>query len=245
VFTVDETGWTPIADHPGVLVDMQIDAEGRVWSGGGGATGFIARLDGEAFTVIEDGFDGIVWRFALAPRGQKGLVASGYFANIDGQPFERIALWDGESWSALGDGMVSTVVALEYATHGIYAATTFEGDAARAVLARWDGNAWTELATPENGIPPEHGGSVHTFQALRAYGEKLVAVGYVWPTDQRRNAFVWDGERFTSIGGGLAAIMVDTVALASDGLWFGGSIAEAGPPDARVPTVGVAHYEWK
>jgi hypothetical protein len=247
VFTVDEDGWRR-AGEPldlGVLVDMQIDGEGRIWIAGGGATGFIARLDGDAFTVIEDGFDSIIWRFALAPAGEKGLVASGYFANIDGEPFNRIALWDGEAWSPMGDGMVATVMALEYGTTGIYASTTFEGDRARAVLARWDGSAWTELATPDNGIGPEHGNSVHTFTALREYGGKLVAVGYVWPTDGERNVFMWDGDRFESIGGGAAAIMVDTVALAKDGLWFGGSIAEVGPADARVPSVGVARFTWE
>jgi hypothetical protein len=31
--------------------------------------------------------------------------------------------------------------------------------------------------------------------------------------------------------------------LAGDGLWFAGTVAEAGPPGARISTVGVAHLE--
>lgn len=245
VFTVGDEGWSLAGELDGVLVDMQIDADGNIWIGGGGATGWIARLDGDAFTVIEDGFDSIVWRFALAPAGETGLVASGFFANIDGKPFDRIARWDGEEWHALGDGMNATVTAVEYGTTGIYAATTFEGDPSRAILAKWDGSAWTELVAPGNGIADPIGGSVHTFTTLLERGGKLLATGYVWPTNGERNAFVWDGERFTSIGGGIAAISVDAVALAKDGLWFGGTIAEAGPADARVPTVGVARFKWE
>ena len=245
VYAVGDDGWTAAGETPGMLTDMQMDATGAIWIAGGAEKGFVARLDGDAFTVVEDGFDGIVWRFATAPSGEKGLVASGMFANVGDTPANRIARWDGSGWSALGDGMAATVTAVAYGHTGIYAATTFEGDPARAILARWDGATWTELATPANGIPAPLGGSVHTFTALLERGGELIATGYVWPETGGRNAFAWDGERFTSIGGGLAAISVDAVALAKDGLWFGGTIAEAGLGGERIPTVGVARFEWK
>jgi len=55
--------------------------------------------------------------------------------------------------------------------------------------------------------------------------------------------FVWDGATFSSLRGGVTAIYVDAVALVADGLWFGDTITEAGPPGARVSSVGAAHLE--
>ena len=88
------------------------------------------------------------------------------------------------------------------------------------------------------------GESTHTFTALREIGSQLLAVGYVWPETGGRNAFIYDGERFTSIGGGIAAISVDAVVPDATGIWFGGSIAEVGSGDAVIPSVGIAHLRW-
>ena len=79
--------------------------------------------------------------------------------------------------------------------------------------------------------------------ALRAAraGPYVVAAGFGWPASGERDLFVWDGDTFRSLAGGVPAISVDTAVLAADGLWFGGFVAEAGPPDDAILLVGIAH----
>lgn len=246
IYRIDGDTWSPVGE-PNELwpaQDLSFDGDGKLWIVGGGETGYVARLEDDKFEVVEDGFDGMVYRMAFSPDGKR-LVVSGMFNQVGEVPAQRIAHFDGSSWTALGDGMISTVMAVEYGENGIYAATQFEGDERRAILARWDGTAWIELGTPANGLPAPMGQSVHSFTSLMERGGKLIATGYVWPEEGGRNAFLWDGERISSIGGGVAAISVDAAALTADGLWFGGTIAEAGRADAPIPTVGVAQFRWK
>jgi len=249
VYRLAGGAWQPVGEPHGLegISDLALDGAGRLWVVGTGATGYLARLDGDAFTVVEDGFDGVVSRIAFGPGGdpeRPELVVGGSFTHIGSGEFNRVALWDGDGWSALGEGVSSSVMALELGARAIYVATSEEGTPDRRILAAWDGREWTELATPERGLPAPMGETVHTFTALREIGDQLLAVGYVWPESGGRNAFLYDGERFTSIGGGVAAISVDAVAVAPDGIWFGGSIAEVGSGDGVMPSVGIAHLVW-
>ncbi|WP_373048583.1 hypothetical protein [Vulgatibacter sp.] len=248
VFAIEADEWKPLGEPHDLwtLLDMTLDAEGRPWIAGSGPVNYVARLGDEGFEIVEDGFDAAVSGIELSPPDDEGtqqLVAAGYFTSIDGMPFNRIAHWDGATWSALGDGLAAGPTALAYGSTGIYASTNFEGDPARQILARWDGEGWTELATPANGIAAPIGESVHTFTNLVERDGMLVATGYVWPEEGGRNAFVWDGTRFEAIGGGIAAISVDAVAITEAGIFFGGWIAEAGPAGERASSVGVAQLE--
>ncbi len=250
VFAVSEGGWAEVGQPhsiKGLLFSMVIDRLDRIWIAGGADAGYVARLEGQTFEPIGDAFDAPVFRLAVEPAAADApmrAVASGFFSGVGGLEAAGIAHFDGESWAPMGDGLGSTVVALAYGTGGVFASTTFEGDPARPILASWDGSDWTDLATPANGLPAPDMQSVHTFTALLPRGDTLIAAGYVWPETGGRNVFAWDGSRFTSIGGGLAAISVDSIAIAGDGLWFSGTIAEAGPIGGRIPTAGVARLTW-
>jgi hypothetical protein len=249
LYRIDGDDWVPLGEpfpREGLLADLALDDQGRPVVAGGSAAGWIARLENGQFQVIADDFDSMVNKVAVAPKGSPdagAIVAAGYFTRVGDVTVNKIARFDGTSWSALGDGIHAGPMALEYGTTGIYVATGFEGDPARELLARWDGTRWIELATPENGIPAPDGETVHTFTRLMERDGKLIATGYVWPETGGRNAFLWDGTRFTAIGGGLPAISVDGAALAADGLWFGGWIAQAGG-DEWIPSVGVARMTW-
>lgn len=251
VLRLDGTSWVPVGEPHGLalLQDMAMDPAGRLWIVGGSEQGYVARLDGDRFTVVEDRFDGLVFRIDFAPHSADPaapeLVVGGGFTHIGADAFTRIARWDGSSWQPLGEGFSTTPMAVEYGARAIYGSTADEGAPDRIILGQWDGTRWIELATPERGLPAPMGFSTHTFTSLLEVGDDLVAVGYVWPETGGRNVFVYDGERFTSIGGGAAAIAVETVALTRDALWFGGSIAEVGPEEARLPSVGIARFAWE
>lgn len=224
----------------GGVAAVGFDPAGTLWAAGGGAEGFVAREDGDALAILGTS-NGRVAALAFRPTAGGApveAVVGGYFSEFAGVPAGGVARWSGDAWEPLGDGIVGSVLAVAYAEDGaIYASTADDGTPDRPILARWDGAAWTDVATPEPG-PVDAG---YSFYSLLARGPYVVASGFAWPGSDRRNVFVYDGATFTSLRGGATAIYVESAALASNGLWFGGTIAEAGPPEARVSSVGIAH----
>jgi hypothetical protein len=224
----------------GGVAAVGFDPAGVLWAAGGGGEGFVAREDGDALVVFGTS-NGRVASLAFRPTAEGEpvqAVVGGYFSEFEGVPAGGVAHWNGDAWEPLGDGIVGSVLAVAYAEDGaIYASTADDGTPNRPILARWDGAAWADVATPEPG-PVDAG---YAFYSLLARGQYVVASGFAWPNSGQRNLFVYDGATFTSLRGGATAIYVESTALAKNGLWFGGTIAEAGPPEARVSSVGIAH----
>lgn len=244
VLRADEDAWAQVGETftQGGVAAVGFDPTGTLWAAGGGGTGYVARFEGEAFTTLGTA-GGRVSTLAFRPTAEGEpvqAVVGGYFAEFEGAPAGGVAHWNGRAWEPLGEGIAGTVLAVAYAPDGkIYASTADDGTPDRPILAQWDGAAWTDVATPEPG-PVDAG---YAFYSLLARGPYVVAAGFAWPGSDQRNLFVYDGEVFKSLGGGATAIYVESAALAKDGLWFGGTIAEAGPPEARISSVGVAHLE--
>ncbi|HYF66166.1 MAG TPA: hypothetical protein VD886_25280, partial [Herpetosiphonaceae bacterium] len=84
------------------------------------------------------GMDGTV--YAVAAGGNGSVYVGGTFTTAGGVTVNRIARWDGSSWSALGGGMNLFVYALAVGSDGsLYASgnfTTADGVTANRV-ARW------------------------------------------------------------------------------------------------------------
>jgi hypothetical protein len=112
----------------------------------------------------------IVRTLAVLPNGD--LVAGGDFTTAGGVAANRVARWNGTSWSPLGSGMSSFVSALAVLPNGDLVAggqfTTAGGVAANRI-ARWDGSSWSPLGSGVNS-------SVIALAVLRT-GD-LVAGGY-------------------------------------------------------------------
>ncbi|HEY0136754.1 MAG TPA: hypothetical protein VGB85_21880 [Nannocystis sp.] len=244
VLRLVDDAWQQVGDGfaQGGAGAVGFDPAGTLWAAGGGAEGYVARLVDEVF-VVSGGFNGRVSALAFRPTGAGQpvqVVAGGYFTELDGAPAGGVARWTGDAWETLGQGLSGSVLAVAYADDGsIYASTADDGTPDRKILARWDGDTWSDVATPEPGPVP----AGYAFYSLIARGKYVVAAGFAWPGSGQRNVFVYDGESFTSLRGGVTAISVDAAVLAGDGLWFAGTVAEAGPPDARISSVGVAHLE--
>lgn len=226
----------------GGAATVGFDPSGALWVGGGAGEGYVARLEGEDFVVLGQ-FNGRVGALAFRPTAADApaqAVVGGYFTEFEGMAGGGIARWNGDSWQPLGEGIAGSVLAVAYAEDGtIYASTADDGTPDRMILARWDGAAWEDVATPEPGPVP----AGYAFYSLLARGNYVVASGFAWPNSGQRNVFVYDGQTFESLRGGVTAIHVESSVLARSGLWFGGTIAEAGPPEARISSVGVAHLE--
>ena len=66
----------------------------------------------------------------------------------------RIAKWDGSSWSALGSGMNDKVAALAVSGSDLYAGGhfTMAGGLSANRIARWNGNNWSVLSSGVGGV---------------------------------------------------------------------------------------------
>jgi hypothetical protein len=98
--------WDPDGSGP---AGLQLVAGGRFTAAGGKTVLNIARWDGTAWHAIGAGFNGDVeaittWDMdgngPLEPR----LVVGGTFTRSGTQTMNRVAMWDGTSWLALGEG---------------------------------------------------------------------------------------------------------------------------------------------
>ena len=99
--------------------------------------------------------NGSVWALCFGPDGT--LYAGGEFTTAGGVTANRVAAWNGTSWSPLSTGMDATVHSLHFSSDGsLYAGgsfTTAGGLALGDRIARWNGSAWTHLDCDLPGSP--------------------------------------------------------------------------------------------
>jgi hypothetical protein len=88
------------------------------------------------------------WVRALAASGGD-LFAGGTFTMADGAPANRIAKWNGGSWTPLGAGVSYWVEALAVSGGELYAGGQFTlaGGAPATYIAKWDGGSWSALGS--------------------------------------------------------------------------------------------------
>ena len=236
VVTLASGAWTTEIETSSAVQDLALDGAGRVWVVGGGAAGFVGRIENGALTTVAE-TDGLVFRVAVD--GDRVLVGGG-FQHVGDLAASRIALFDGASWQALGTGMPGTPVALALDEGDLYASCGDEGAGAFGV-AHWDGTRWTELATPAHGVP-----SLEVFspRALVARGSTVIAAGaiIVESGDRPRSAYAFDGTIFRPLGGGVGSLGLDAMVLTGDALWVAGAMAIVGPDDDTIPSVGVGRF---
>ncbi len=79
------------------------------------------------------------------------LVVGGEFTRAGSAAASNIALWDGTSWSALGEGLNGRVEAITVWNGDIYAGgyLTASGGTTLSHLARWTGTDWVDVAAAE------------------------------------------------------------------------------------------------
>jgi len=101
------------------------------------------------------------------------LVAGGHFT-IAGSVFvNRVAVWDGVSWQALGGGFNNEVYALTVYNGDLIAGGAFRNSAGVSMdrVARWDGDRWQPLGSGMNS----------TVNALAVHFGRLVARRIISP----------------------------------------------------------------
>ncbi len=125
----DGTTWHPLADGVSGLVrclavmpNGDLIAGGAFLSAGSTTVNKIARWNGTTWSALGTGINtetsGNLDVFALAVLPNGDLVAAGDFSSAGGTPANRIARWNGTSWSAMGSGLSAVVRALAVLPNG-------------------------------------------------------------------------------------------------------------------------------
>jgi hypothetical protein len=114
----------------------------------------VAHWDGTEWTPLGSGTNAKVEVLRLCPNGAGGhdLYAGGNFTMAGGIAANRIAKWDGASWSALGSGCNAWVESIAFADNGaggtdVYVGGQFTtaGGLPASGIAKWDGAAWSAV----------------------------------------------------------------------------------------------------
>ncbi len=197
--------------------------DGSVWNNadGGGEQGAIA------FNFQDDTVGG--WIYALVFDSSGNLFAGGNFNTAGGLTVNRIAKWNGASWSALGTGFNGEVRSLAVGLHGeVYAGGLFTaaGDVAASYIAKWNGTSWSALGGGINGSV--FALDVDTTGTLYAGGSFTTADGLTVNRVAR-----WNGATWSPLGAGISGSVAALELDASGNLYVGGTFTTAGSVTAN------------
>ena len=182
------------------------------------------------------GLNDTVWSMVVFDDGTGlALYAGGDFTEAGGAGANRIAKWDGRTWSALGAGMNDRVFGVSSFDDGagsaLYAGGRFTeaGGVGADHIAKWDGSTWS----------PVGGGTNADVQRFLVFddgaGRALYVSGrFTQAGELPANGIArWDGATWSPLGEGLTGTDNSVEALASydDGtgpaLYAGGYFTEA------------------
>src|SRR5262245_7961606 len=177
---------------------------GRFYNAGGVSTSRVARWDGVRWSALgSDVLNDMVETLAVHDDGSgPALFAGGSFTTAGSLTVNRIARWNGSSWSALGTGMNGLVLALAEFDDGsgpaLYAGGTFNqaGGVPAFRVARWDGTSWSPVGSGLTGL----------VNALCVYddgGGPALYAGGTFTTVGGSRIARWDGTSWSALGSGL------------------------------------------
>jgi hypothetical protein len=176
---------------------------------------------------------------ALVVDSSGNLFAGGTITQAGGAAMNRIAKWNGTSWSALGAGLSGAgapeVYALAVGAHGeLYAGGNFSaaGGVAANNIAMWNGTSWSALAGGVNSWV--YALEVDTTGTLYAGGSFTTADG-----STVNRVATWDGTSWASLGAGVSSTVFALELDASGNLYVGGSFTTAG----SVPSNRIAKWD--
>ena len=143
----DGTAWSPIGDGSSDGAGSMAVVDGNLYSVVYNPGSNVARLDDQTGAWQYVGDSSTSSTFYDLSVYQGNLVVSGDFSDIEGVPASGIAMWDGSSWSALGNGFVGGAFGLAELDGKLYAGGILSsaGGSPAARVAVWDGTSWSEL----------------------------------------------------------------------------------------------------
>ncbi len=224
-YTPSTGAWEPLGTGTnGTILTLAIAPDGALLAGGhfttagGNAASYLARWDGQVWTPLGSGTNGFVEDLLTTSGGD--VVACGQFSNAGGTPANQVALWRNGAWQAMGSGLGTgnnSVHALAQLPNGsVVAGGSFimSGMPLSTVrVARWDGAAWSSLATT---------GSGEVWSLATLPNGDLIAGGAFADINgvPMLNVARWNGSSWSAMGPGLgtsSSVGIRTVFVRANG----------------------------
>ncbi len=195
----DGISWSPSLSYGvnSLVRALAVDGSNNLYAGGafvdacgdlsctslGTTMNYIAKWNGSSWSPLNNGVSGSV--YSLAVDGSNNVYAGGIFAvacgntacNSGNLTLNRIAQWNGSSWSALFNGVNNAVRALAVDGSNLYAGGSFSvvcgnpncnsGNVTVNNIAQWNGSSWLALGSGTNDF----------VYALRVRGRQLYVGG--------------------------------------------------------------------
>ncbi|MBL9119371.1 MAG: VCBS repeat-containing protein [Phycisphaerae bacterium] len=209
---------------------------GTFTSAGGVAASRIARWDGNGWSAVGGGMDFPIRSMTVFDAGDGAgprLIAGGDFTIAGGIPANRIARWDGASWSPLGAGANGSVLTLLSCDIGsgqsLYVGGSFTSPGSR--IARWDGAGWSGLGA---GISVIQSTGVNALAAFDEGSGPVLFVGgsFNFAAGQKAHGIArWNGSAWSPVAsshGQAFAGDVKALAVMDDGSGAGATLFAGG-----------------
>lgn len=243
--TFSDANWISMGGFPGAngeVFAIVTDESGNLYVGGNFTiigeifANRIARWDGNSWASLGSGMNNEVR--ALAVSGSN-IYAGGRFTlatnNGGGMVLaSRIARWNGNSWTNLGQGLNNEVHALMVSGSEVYAGGLFTtaGGVSANYIAKWNGNNWTNLAA---GMAAPSSPAVY---ALAGSGNGLYAAGNFKTAGgiEANHVAKWNGINWTNLGLGLNS-PANALALSGTEVYVGGQFTRATNTGGAIITV--------
>ncbi|MEO8285003.1 MAG: S-layer homology domain-containing protein [Chloroflexota bacterium] len=168
------------------------------------------------------------------------VYAGGYFTETGGIPANRIAKWDGTTWSALGSGVNYWVYAIAVSGTDVYVGGFFTqaGGIPASLVAKWDGASWSALG---DGIGNVGGGSF--VNAIGVSGSDVYVGGKFTEAGgiPASNIAKWNGTSWSALGDGVGGAENDgvyAIAMRGTDVYVGGHFTQAG----GIPASNIAKW---
>jgi hypothetical protein len=233
---------------------------GRFTSAGGVPVSGLAMWDGTAWSNVGGGLDdcrGVFCfptAYSLEAMGNE-LIVGGNFASIGGVLANKVAKWDGNKWSTIGDGVnicdgpdCVTVQSLALAGDDIYAVGNvltdvkeIGGNLRVQGFARWDGANWSPVGGGVTGDSASASINTIAVRGSDAYiGGNFFAAG----ATSANSIALWNGREWSALGSGVDGCVnsnpnfpcfpyVATIAVNGKDLYAGGRFTTAGGVNAN------------
>jgi hypothetical protein len=165
--------------------------------------------------------------YAAVVDGSGNLYIGGLFTVVGDVVANRVANWNGSSWSALGAGLngPAAVYALAVSGTNLYAAGYFTnaGGVAATNIAKWNGSNWSALGL---GIGDPTSEFVNT---LAVSGSDVYVGGDFTTAGGSPASYIakWDGGSWSALGSGMDGA-VWALAMSGSDLYAGGDFTTAG-----------------
>jgi hypothetical protein len=168
------------------------------------------------------------------------LYVSGIFSQIDGQPANGVARWNGQSWTPIAD-VRGAALCLETDGTNLYLGGLFTNVSGVAVtnVAKWDGQTWSAFGS---GLGSGTNSVFDNFVVALLWKDGSLYAGGKFTNSgpaQVRNLARWTGTAWSEFGGSVDGPVYALASGNGSDLYVGGNFKNAG----TVPAQGIARWD--